>query len=138
MDLSRVLDSDLNPVLMPQSGLVVDAYLAGLLGLERGDLVQIELLEGRRGTRLVPVADVVESYLGLVALMDLDALHEVAEGGPRLSGVHIAYDALAQRDLFTAIKATPAVGSIGLQRQAQPLPLGRAGADHHGERAVWR
>ena len=32
--------------------------------------------------------------------------------------MHITYDTRAQRELFTAIKSTPAIGSIGLQRQA--------------------
>ena len=118
MDLSRVLDADFAPVRLPEHGLLLDEYLAGILALRRGDLVEVELLEGRRGTQVVPVADIVTSYFGLMAFMDLDALHEIADDGPRLSGVHIAYDTLAQRDLFAAIKATPAIGSIGLQRQA--------------------
>jgi putative ABC transport system permease protein len=117
MDLSRVLDASLRPVRLPESGLVLDEHVARVLDVRRGGLVEVELLEGRRGTRAVPVADIVKSYLGLVALMDLDALHAIADEGPRLSGVHIAYDTRAQRDLFAAIKATPAIGSISLQRQ---------------------
>ena len=38
--------------------------------------------------------------------------------GPRLTGVHIAYDAQHQGELFTAIKSTPGIGSIALQRHA--------------------
>jgi putative ABC transport system permease protein len=117
MDLSRVLDTELRPVPLPEAGLLVDEHVAKVLSLKRGDLVEVELLEGRRGKRLVPVTDVISSYLGLVALMDLDALNRIAEDGPRLSGVHIAYDTLAQGALFAAIKATPAIGSISLQRQ---------------------
>ena len=37
---------------------------------------------------------------------------------PRLTGVHIAYDARHQGELFTAIKSTPGIGSIALQRHA--------------------
>jgi putative ABC transport system permease protein len=118
MDLSRVLNVNLEPVRLPESGLVLDEHVAELLKLRRGDLVEVELLEGRRGVRTVPVSDVIKSYIGLVALMDLDALQEIADEGPRLSGVHISYDTLAQEDLFVAIKATPAIGAIGLQRRA--------------------
>jgi putative ABC transport system permease protein len=118
MDLSRVLNIDLEPVRLPEAGLVLDERVADILKLRRGDVVEVELLEGRRGVRVVPVSDVIKSYIGLVALMDLDALQDIAGDGPRLRGVHIAYDTLAERDLFAAIKATPAVGAIGLQRQA--------------------
>jgi putative ABC transport system permease protein len=118
MDLSRVLDGNSRPAVLPEAGLVVDEHLAQVLALKRGDLVEMEFLEGRRSTRLVPVTEVVRSYFGLVAFMDLDSLHEITDEGPRLTGVHIAYDMRAQEALFAAIKATPAVGSIALQRKA--------------------
>jgi putative ABC transport system permease protein len=118
MDLSRVLDADSQPTVLPETGLVIDEHVASVLALKRGDLAVVELLEGRRGTHLVPVTEVVKSYFGLVAYMDLDSLHAITDEGPRLTGVHIAYDARAQQALFTAIKATPAIGSIALQRKA--------------------
>jgi putative ABC transport system permease protein len=118
MDLSRVLDADFEPVRLPEAGLVVDEHLAEVLKLRRGDLVELELLEGARVTLTVAVSDIIKSYFGLVAVMDLDALQAIAGAGPRLSGAHLAYDPLAQRELFAAIKSTPAIGSIGLQRQA--------------------
>lgn len=117
MDLSRVLDRDYAPVPMPSSGLVINERVAELLGLQRGDLVEVRILEGHRGTRSVVVSEVIKGFFGLVAYMDLAALDAMMLG-PRLSGVHIAYDDNRQRELFTAIKATPGIGSIGLQRNA--------------------
>ena len=63
------------------------------------------------------MADVIKSYFGLTAFMDLDALDQVMFG-PRLTGVHIAYDMLHAGALFTAIKSTPGIGSIALQHHA--------------------
>lgn len=117
MDLSRVLDLDDRPVDLPPSGLVINERVAQLLHLQRGDLVQVEFLEGRRGTRDVPVAEVIKGYFGLTAYMDLDALDTLMHG-PRLTGVHIAYDSRLQDELFSAIKTTPGIGSIALQRHA--------------------
>ena len=77
----------------------------------------MDVLEGRRGARQIPVADVIKSYFGLTAFIDIDALDQVMYG-PRLTGVHIAYDMQKQDELFTAIKSTPSVGSIALQRHA--------------------
>ena len=118
MDLSRVLDADFAPVTLPQTGLVVGERVAEVLALRRGDVVEVEVLEGRRGVRLVPVTEIIKSYFGLMAFMDLDALHELIDDAPRATGVHIAFDTLRQNALFAAIKSTPAVGSIGLQRHA--------------------
>jgi putative ABC transport system permease protein len=117
-ELTRQLDLDLRPVGVPESGLLINRRLATVLGLERGDLVEVELLEGRRGTRSVRVSDVIESYIGLVALMRLDRLNELLKEGPVISGVDIAYDADRERDLFREIKRTPRIASIELQRSA--------------------
>ena len=117
MDLSRVLDLDFKPVTLPESGLVVGERVAQILQLRRGDVVEVEILEGRRGFRQVPVADVIKSYFGLAVFMDIEALDTLMYGA-RLTGVHIAYDAGRQGDLFAAIKSTPGIGSIALQRHA--------------------
>ena len=84
MDLSRVLDLDNQPVHLPASELVINERVAQLLHLQRGDLVQVEFLEGRRHTRQIPVADVIKGYFGLTAFMDLDALDALMYG-PRLT-----------------------------------------------------
>jgi putative ABC transport system permease protein len=117
MDLSRVLDLDDRPVVLPTSGLVINERVAETLRVQRGDVVEVEILEGRRGTQTVPVSDVIRSYFGLTAFMDLDALDRLMYG-PRLTGVHIAYDPNREGELFAAIKATPGIGSIALQRHA--------------------
>jgi putative ABC transport system permease protein len=117
MDLSRVLDLDFKPVTLPRSGLVINERVAQLLRLRTGDVVEVEVLEGRRGVRHVPVTEVIRSYFGLTAYMHLDALDALMYG-PRLTGVHIAYDAGRQGELFGAIKETPGIGSIALQRHA--------------------
>jgi putative ABC transport system permease protein len=117
MDLSRVLDLDDRPIELPPSGLVVNERVASILNLRKGDAVEAEILEGRRGTRQLVVAEVIKSYFGLTAFMTIDALDRVMYG-PRLSGVHIAYDVERQDNLFKAIKSTPGIGSIALQRHA--------------------
>jgi putative ABC transport system permease protein len=117
MDLSRVLDLDDRSIELPSSGLVINERLALILNLHRGDLVEVDILEGRRGTQQILVAEVIKSYFGLTAFMDIDALDQVMYG-PRLTGVHIAYDMQEQGSLFTAIKSTPSIGSIALNRHA--------------------
>ena len=80
MDLSRVLDLDFKPVTLPESGLVIDERVAQILHLRRGDVVEVEILEGRRGVRQVPVADVIKSYFGLAVFMDIEALDTLMYG----------------------------------------------------------
>ena len=139
--LSRVVDTALTPVPLPPAGLMVDEHVAQILGVERGDTVEVEVLGGwrgavrdeglpaarasqatapptaqRRGTVEVPITDIIQSYFGLSAYMRIDALNDLLDEGAMVSGVHISYDPKYEDELFKAIKSTPAVASIALQR----------------------
>ena len=48
---------------------MISERVAEILRLRRGDVVEVEILEGRRGVRQVPVAEVIKSYFGLTAFM---------------------------------------------------------------------
>ncbi len=115
-NLSRVLDLDLQPVEMPRSGIVLSDKLAGLLNVTTGNSVTIELLEGRRRTLNLVVSGKIRSYFGLVAVMDIEALNELAGDGEVISGVHLAIDTNRLQPLYERIKALPVVASINLQR----------------------
>ncbi len=115
-DLSRVLDSDLRTVPIPAHGLAVSDMLARLLDVRVGDIVEIDLLDGDRRTVELPVAAIVEGYLGLSAYMELEALNRVMREGAMISGVHIAYDTAGEDAFFAAIKKRPATNFIALQR----------------------
>ncbi|ESR23378.1 ABC transporter permease [Lutibaculum baratangense] len=113
-DLSRVLDLDLQPVVLPETGLVLSERVAAILDVQRGDLVEVELLEGHRRSVRVPVAEVIQSYLGLMVFMNLEALWKLTGEGPRVSGMHVAIDEAKLSALYAAVKETPVVGSVAL------------------------
>lgn len=114
-DLSRVLDLDLRPVVLPETGVALSERVADILDLRRGDLVEVEFLEGERHKMDVPVTEIIQSYLGLSAFMDLDALNRLAGEGPRLSGVYLAVDGNALDRLFRSVKETPVVSGLTLR-----------------------
>jgi putative ABC transport system permease protein len=114
--LSRVVNLAQQAVTLPPSGLLLDEYVAKLLDLRAGDLVEVEVLEGRRGTTRLPVVAIIQSYIGMSAYMRLEALNDLLDEGPTVSGVHVSYDAGAEPHLFAAIKSTPAIRAIALQR----------------------
>jgi putative ABC transport system permease protein len=115
-DLSRVLDSELRPLRMPETGLMISSSLAKILHVRTGDQVTVELQEGDRRVLILPVSAIAEGYLGLMAYMDLDALNRVLREGPMISGVHVSIDAARERELFGALKATPTASFIALQK----------------------
>lgn len=117
-ELSRLMDVEGREISMPEEGVALTAALARILGTGRGGSVEIELMEERRETVLVPVSAVVESYIGLGAYMEISALNRLMREGDYISAVHVTLDPALTDDLYAAVKALPMVGSIGLQRVA--------------------
>jgi putative ABC transport system permease protein len=116
--LSRVLDGDLRPVVLPGEGLVISDALARLLKIEIGDEVEVEILEGRRQTVLQPVSAIITGFIGLTAYMNLDAMNRMLKEGDVISGVYLGLDMESREELFKVLKATPAASFIALQYAA--------------------
>ncbi len=115
-DLSRIIDVDLRPVVLPESGLAISSMLAQILGVRVGDFVEVDLLEGQRRTVSVPVAALVEDYFGIKGMMDAEALSRLMREAPVLNSVHLAVDAASLDPLYDAIKGMPTVSGMALQR----------------------
>jgi len=116
LTLSRILDKNSRPVQVPERGLLISERVAEVLQLKAGDLAEIKILDGRRGTAFVPVSRVIRSYFGLTVFMSEDAIAEMLVEAPRTSGVHIVYDRARQSALFEAVKALPGAASIALRK----------------------
>ena len=115
-DLSRIIDINLRPVVMPESGLAISDMLAQILGVGISDVVEIDLLDGRRRTVTLPIAARVEDYFGLRGMMDANALFRLLREAPTVNSVHLSLDASRLDALYDALKRMPTVGGLALQR----------------------
>jgi putative ABC transport system permease protein len=115
-DLSRVIDVDLRPVVLPESGIAVSAWLADILKVGVGDEVEIDLLEGARRTVTVPIAARVEDYFGIKGMMDAAALARLMREAPAVTAVNVSVDNAALDQLYKAVKGMPLVTSMALQQ----------------------
>lgn len=115
-DLSRVLDIQLKPVRLPETGVTLSAMLAKLLKAQVGDIVEMTLMDGDRRTVRLPVTAIIQGYIGLTAFMELDALNRLKREGALISGVHLAIDKAKQKALFEKITNIPAANFIALQK----------------------
>lgn len=117
-ELRRLLDSDLNPVTLPQAGIVMTDFLGQMLNVKEGDVITVEILEGNRPLKQVPVVALIKEYLGVTAYMDIAALNRLMKEGHAVSGAYLAIDSAMANDLFTTLKETPRVAAIN-QRQVE-------------------
>ncbi|WP_434725279.1 ABC transporter permease [Mesorhizobium sp. RIZ17] len=114
-ELNRIIDADLNRVVLPESGLAISDKLASILKVRVGDTVEVDLLDGERRTVSLPIAALVEDYLGIRGMMDQEAISKLLREAPMANGVSVSLDRNRRDEFYTAVKALPVVSSLALQ-----------------------
>ncbi len=117
-DLFRVFDTDERVIEIPPHGLLLSDKLAQLMGVSLGDVVDVEVLEGKRGRYQVPVASVIQEFSGTNAYMNMNALNRMLQEGHVISGAFIKADSLAHQRIYETLKATPRVSGVTIKAAA--------------------
>ncbi|MBE0558789.1 MAG: ABC transporter permease, partial [Proteobacteria bacterium] len=107
--LHVLLDTDLRPVPLPSAGIVLNEYLGQFLGVRAGDLLTVEVLEGAKPVRQVPVVALVKLYLGVMGYMDVKALNRLMREGNAISGAYLVTDPLESEKLYRRFIDMPRV-----------------------------
>jgi putative ABC transport system permease protein len=110
--LNRVVDRTLGPIALPPDGLVLSKMLGEVLRVAPGQDVEVEVLDGRRVIKAVPVVALVDDVLGLRAYMHIDALRRMQREGPVVSDISVLLDPATVERFHAAVKQTPAVAGI--------------------------
>jgi len=112
--LNRVVSRSGRVLALPADGLVFSAMLGRILDVAPGDRVQVEVLEGKRFARQVPVVTLVDDSVGLQAYMRIDALRAMLHEGPVITGAAVTLDPAAIGRFYAAVKALPAIAGVAL------------------------
>ena len=107
--LRLLLDDELRDVPLPSDGLLMNRTLADLLGVAPGDMVRVEVLQGARTSRDVPLVALVADLMGTPAFIHRDALNRLLGEGDTLSGARIQLDAGRREAFLRQVRQTPRV-----------------------------
>jgi putative ABC transport system permease protein len=108
--LHRSLDSRLKPVAVPPGGVVLTDYLANdILHVKPGDMLTVEVLEGSRPTRQVPVLGITQQYLGVSAYMQKDSVNALMREGNTVTGAYLAVEPGTEPELYAKLHDRPRV-----------------------------
>ncbi len=96
--LHRILDSNQQALVLPPEGLVLNDYLANLLGVKPGDEVSLSILSGAKPQLTLPVVATITDRMGMSAYMWIAPLNRLLDQGQAIDGVYLAVlpDHLAQ------------------------------------------
>jgi putative ABC transport system permease protein len=114
-ELRRPIDQQLSPVELPPEGLVLNAKLAEILAVLPGDTLTVEVLEGARPVRQVPVMAIVDEPVGLGVYMDVAALHRLMREGDTISGAYLKVDSRIAPKLYSVLKHTPSISGVAVR-----------------------
>ncbi|MCC5787379.1 MAG: FtsX-like permease family protein [Phycisphaerales bacterium] len=117
-DLRRLLDEDAREVALPPDGLLISESLAEILGVRPGQSVQVEVMEGRRPVRAVPIAGVIADYSGQSVYMNINALHRLMREQDAISGAFLKVDPDGADALFSELRLTPGVAGVTIKAAA--------------------
>jgi putative ABC transport system permease protein len=117
--LSRMIDTEERPIIPPPGGLVLSRDLAQHLDIDAGELLEVEVTEGRRPIFEIPVTAVTTTYIGSGVSMRIEDLNRLLHEGAIVSGAYLTVDSAQTTALYRDLKASPAVAGVGLQSLAQ-------------------
>jgi len=115
-DLNRLLDWRSFPITMPEDGLLMSEKLAEVLGARIGDVLRVEILEGRRAVAEVPIRGLVRDYAGVAAYMDINALRKILKEGDTVNGAYLAVDHKQWNAFMREVKDTPRAAFVLVKR----------------------
>lgn len=118
--LHRSLDSNLRPIQVPAGGIVLTDHLArNILHVRPGDLLTVEILEGKRMVAQVPVLGITRQYLGVSAYMQQDSLNALLHEGSVVSGAYLAIQPGAEQAVYASLHERPRV--LGMVANASAI-----------------
>ena len=108
--LHRLLDPALVPIAVPADGIALSRTLAAILHAQVGDRVTVDVAPGR--SLELPVAVLVEQYIGMGAYLELAALDRLMGGLPLVTGAELKLAGGDWSDLYRTLKDSPIVAGF--------------------------
>jgi putative ABC transport system permease protein len=113
--LRRPHDVALRPIDVSPDGITLTRRLAERLGVVAGDVITIEVMEGRRRKRDLPVSASVDEAIGMASYMQIDTLNQLTGEGAVVSAAELYVEPSALPLLVRRFKDLPVIESVGMK-----------------------
>jgi putative ABC transport system permease protein len=115
--LNRAVDDEKQTIHVREDGIILASSLADLLAIRPGEMLTIEVREGRRPVLEVPVVGVAETLLGSPAYLEIGALNRALKEPNRVSGAYLRIDSDSANAIYQRLKNAPAVAGVSLRNE---------------------
>lgn len=117
--LNRAMDQDLQAITMRKEGVILSSQLASKLDIGPGEILTVDVREGRQPMLHLPVIGIAESLLGSPAYMEIDALNRALREPNRVSAAHLRIDSDQAREIYRKLKDMPSVAEVSLKEETR-------------------
>lgn len=111
--LSRIVDENLRDVAVPDEGLLLSSALARVLDADVGDVLTIEVREGRQPSLEIEIVGIMDAMIGTPAYMSRAAINRLLLEPGRVSGAYLAAETDALAGLQRQMKEIPQLSNVG-------------------------
>ncbi len=115
-ELRRLLDGDLRNVPLQPDGLLLTDRLAARLGIQLGDRLQLESLEGPRTKRDILFSGFINDLIGISGYMEIGSLNRLMKEGDLVSSVAVSIDKARVGEFYARIKEMPKVATVVMKK----------------------
>ncbi len=116
--LRRPHDAALRPVDVPPEGISLTRRLADRLGVSAGDTLTVEVMEGRRRKRDLPISATIEEVIGMASYMQIDTLNRLTGEGDVASAASLYVEPSSLPALSRRFKELPVIESVSAKASA--------------------
>lgn len=117
--LNRAVDADMKSIYIRKEGIILSEPLAKILKIRPGELLTIEVREGRRPILELPVIGIAKTLLGSPAYMEIGALNRALKEQNRVSGAYLQIDQAHRNTIYHDIKNMPSVAGVSLRSETR-------------------
>lgn len=117
--LFRALDSDDRDIAMREDGVILGAALARILQIESGDMLTVEMRQGRQEVLDLPVVGIAETRMGAPAYMELTAMNRAIGEPGRVSGAYLRIDSTYAETLYEQLNDIPTIAGVSLKSDSR-------------------
>lgn len=113
--MRELLDRNLRSISLPASGILLSRFFEKSWGMKRGDLIQLEPLEGTNRLYTVPVAGFTDEPVGISANMRIQELWKLMGEDPDYNVAALKADPRKLNELYVRLKGSPEVAAVNLK-----------------------
>ena len=117
--LNRAVDKNMKAIHIRKDGIILSTALAKTLKINPGEILTLEVREGRRPILQIPVVAISQTLIGSPAYMELGALNYALKEPNRISGAYLAIDKTKGKTIYRTIKDMPVVAGVSQKNQAR-------------------